>query len=177
MNIRKMEHIECNKTTTTYKQDKYRYMSNIQLKMLDITNIHSKCALLSPRQSGKSIFLIMSAVLCNNNKVVIATQNTSLLKHLLSITLTFLKTNNITYTHNTHTITIGRKKIVFISIEHLSNNKQYYLDHDVYIDEYNMMSVVNYDFLELYKKVILIGTQRLIDIKLPNDIKVIQVKE
>jgi len=110
-----------------------KYMSSIQLKMLNFIKNNPRSIITAPRQIGKTLFLIMAAAVSNNNVCIISLHN-NINKFIFEMAKKCYSDNNIEFTFNTNAkiIMIDDKKIVFKSrYNDLSN----YDNYDIYVDE------------------------------------------
>ena len=140
-------------------------MSGIQMKMNTFATENPRVAITSPRESGKSIFLIQQAILSDKSSIIL-TANANMNRYIFNQMLNFCKVNNIKYvkTKSGKKISIlnslGRpiKTVYFTTVQTFNNNDILYdKHHGLYIDEFYMMDLATLP-LKDFNKCVMIGT-------------------
>lgn len=133
----------------------------VQQRMREFANDNHRCVITSPRRSGKSVFIIMQALL-ERAPVLILTHNTGAAKLLYDQLRQFCKDNEVPYTQHsmldntTLGVSVNNNVIRIVPYQYADRfmpSGQYIL----FIDEYDLMDLRTLKLQDL-SKAVLIGT-------------------
>ena len=142
-------------------ESKFGYsISPIQYKMMKFYKDNRRCVINAPRQSGKSTFLIMQALLSNNDTIIIH-DTLNMAKLNKTEMHNFCLINNIQHkVFSTHILLEKTNTIVKFITKNEAISNLYGYSGNVFIDEYQFIDINKFNLSKI-DYCIMIGTHKL----------------
>ena len=132
----------------------------LQQRMMDFYRTNPRCVIHAPRRSGKSILLIMQAMLSDKHVDIVVGKQT-MVNHMKSELYRFCADNDIEYVSSSNGLIVNDRNVRIVTYSQLEyhSERQYHLDNDTayMFDEYLFNRTIRLPLHDI-DNVLLIGT-------------------